>query len=45
MLKKLLLRDLSVTKAVDLIMENVKERAKPKSKKEKEAEAEAKAEA
>ncbi|MDY5884073.1 MAG: trigger factor [Roseburia sp.] len=38
-------RDLSVTKAVDLIMENVKERAKPKSKKEKEAEAEAKAEA
>ncbi|MCI5918767.1 MAG: trigger factor [Roseburia sp.] len=38
-------RDLSVTKAVDLIMENVKERAKPKSKKEKEAEAKAEAEA
>ena len=37
-------RDLSVTKAVDLIMENVKERAKPKSKKEKEAEAEENAE-
>ena len=31
-------RDLAVTKAVDLIMENVKERAKAKSKKEKEAE-------
>ena len=32
-------RDLKVTKAVDLIMENVKERAKAKTKKEKEAEA------
>ena len=29
-------RDLAVMKAVDLIMENVKERAKAKSKKEKE---------
>ena len=29
-------RDLAVTKAVDLIMENVKEKAKAKSKKEKE---------
>lgn len=33
-------KDLAVQKAVDLIMENIKERAKPKSKKEKEAEAE-----
>lgn len=32
-------KDLAVQKAVDLIMENIKERAKPKSKKEKEAEA------
>ena len=32
-------RDLAITKAVDLIMENVKERAKAKTKKEKEAEA------
>ena len=33
-------RELSITKAVDLIMDNVKERAKAKSKKEKETEAE-----
>ncbi len=33
-------KDLAVQKAVDLIMENIKERAKPKSKKEKDAEAE-----
>ena len=38
--KESIKRDLSVTKAVDLIMENVKERAKAKTKKEKEAEAE-----
>jgi len=37
--KESMARDLKVTKAVDLIMENVKERAKAKSKKEKEAEA------
>ena len=37
--KESMKRDLAVTKAVDLIMENVKERAKAKSKKEKEAEA------
>lgn len=37
--KESMTRDLKVTKAVDLIMENVKERAKAKSKKEKEAEA------
>ena len=36
--KEAMKRDLAVTKAVDLIMENVKERAKAKSKKEKEAE-------
>ena len=36
--KESMKRDLSVTKAVDLIMENVKERAKAKTKKEKEAE-------
>ena len=36
--KESMKRDLAVTKAVDLIMENVKERAKAKSKKEKEAE-------
>ena len=40
--KESMKRDLAVTKAVDLIMENVKERAKAKSKKEKEAEAEEK---
>lgn len=36
--KESMARDLKVTKAVDLIMENVKERAKAKTKKEKEAE-------
>ena len=36
--KESMKRDISVTKAVDLIMENVKERAKAKTKKEKEAE-------
>lgn len=39
--KKSMKRDIAVTKAVDLIMENVKERAKAKSKKEKEAESDA----
>ena len=38
--KESIKRDLAVTKAVDLIMENVKERAKAKTKKEKEVEAE-----
>ena len=38
-------KELAITKAVDLVMANVKERAKAKSKKEKEAEAEAEAEA
>lgn len=33
-------KELAITKAVDLVMENAKERAKAKSKKEKEAEAE-----
>ncbi len=37
--------DIKIRKAVDFIMENVKERAKPKSKAEKEAEAKAKEEA
>ena len=37
--KKSMKNDLAITKAVELIMENIKERAKPKSKKEKEAEA------
>ena len=37
-------RDISLTKAVDLVMENVKERAKAKTKKDKEAEAEENAE-
>lgn len=32
-------KDMAIQKAVELIMENIKERAKPKSKKEKEAEA------
>lgn len=41
--KESMKRDIAVTKAVDLIMENVKERAKAKTKKEKEAEAEEKA--
>lgn len=36
--KESMKRDLAVTKAVDLIMENVKEKAKAKTKKEKEAE-------
>lgn len=36
-------KELAITKAVDLVMANVKERAKAKSKKEKEAEAEAEA--
>ena len=35
-------KDLAINKAVELVMSNVKERAKAKSKKEKEAEAEAK---
>ena len=42
--KESMTRDISVTKAVDLVMENVKERAKAKTKKEKEAEAEENAE-
>ena len=33
-------RDLAVQKAVDLVMDNIKERAKAKTKKEKEAEEE-----
>lgn len=33
-------RDISITKAVDLVMENVKERAKSRSKKDKEADTE-----
>ena len=37
--KQSMKNDLAITKAVDFIMENVKERAKAKSKKEKEAEA------
>lgn len=36
--KESMKRDIAVTKAVDLIMENVKERAKAKTKKDKEAE-------
>ena len=42
--KESMKRDISVTKAVDLVMENVKERAKAKTKKDKEAEAEENAE-
>lgn len=38
--KKSLKRELSITKAIDIIMSSTKERAKAKSKKEKEAEAE-----
>lgn len=38
--KESMKRDLAVTKAIDLIMENVKERAKAKTKKEKDSEAE-----
>ena len=41
--KESMKRDLAITKAVDLIMENVKERAKAKTKKEKEAEEETEA--
>ena len=42
--KESMKRDISVTKAVDLVMENVKERAKAKTKKDKEADAEENAE-
>lgn len=42
--KESMKKELELSKAADLIMENVKERAKAKSKKEKEAEAEAEAE-
>ncbi|MEE1248634.1 MAG: trigger factor [Lachnospiraceae bacterium] len=38
--KESMKRDLAIQKAVELIMDNIKERAKAKSKKEKEAEAE-----
>ena len=38
-------RDIAIEKAVQFIMDNVKERAKAKTKKEKEAEAAANAEA
>ena len=39
--KNSLKRELSITKAVELVMDNAKERAKAKTKKDKEAEAEA----
>lgn len=39
--KESMKRELAITKAVELIMDNIKERAKAKTKKEKEAEAEA----
>ncbi len=42
--KESMKKELELSKAADLIMENIKERAKAKSKKEKEAEAEAEAE-
>lgn len=42
--KESMKKELELSKAADLIMENVKERAKAKSKKEKEVEAEAEAE-
>lgn len=42
--KESIKRELALSKAADLVMENVKERAKAKSRKEKEAEAEADAE-
>ena len=42
--KESMKKDMAIQKAVDLIMENIKEREKPKSKKEKEAEAAAAAE-
>ena len=38
-------KNLAITKAVELVMDNVKERAKAKSKKEKEAEADTDTEA
>ena len=38
--KESMKRELAITKAVELIMDNIKERAKAKTKKEKEAEAE-----
>ena len=41
--KESMKRGLAITKAVELIMDNIKERAKAKTKKEKEAEAEAEA--
>ena len=41
--KESMKKDLAINKAVELVMSNVKERAKAKSKKEKEAEAEAEA--
>jgi len=41
--KESMKRELAITKAVELIMDNIKERAKAKTKKEKEAEAEAEA--
>ena len=37
--KEAMKKDLAITKAADLVMENIKERAKAKTKKEKEAEA------
>ena len=37
--KESMKKDLAITKAADLVMENIKERAKAKTKKEKEAEA------
>ena len=41
--KESMKRELAITKAVELIMDNIKERAKAKTKKEKEAEAAAEA--
>lgn len=38
--KKSMKKDLAITKAVDLVMDNIKERAKAKTKKEKEADTE-----
>ena len=43
--KESMKRDIAIEKAVQFIMDNVKERAKAKTKKEKEAEAAANAEA
>ena len=45
MKKESMKRDIAIEKAVQFIMDNVKERAKAKTKKEKEAEAAANAEA